>query len=164
VELEAATEARAALLQNLLELYAHDLSGIFDLKVDAEGRFGYPRLPLYWTEPDRRFAFLLRSGTDIAGFALICRGSPISDVPHCHDMAEFFVLRPYRRSGLGAQAAHLLWQHFRGPWTVRVAEGNRGGLAFWTSAISTYTANAYEATSQMVGARAWVHFSFRTPG
>jgi predicted acetyltransferase len=40
-------------------------------------------------------------------------------------------MRRYRRSGVGRQAAALLWRRFPGKWTVRVTEANRGGLAFW---------------------------------
>src|SRR3954469_7716061 len=98
--LDVATVKAAALLSNLLELYVHDMSAIFpDVRVGADGRFGYPKLPLYWSEPDRRFAFLIRCAGELAGFALVTRGSPVSDDPSALDVAEFFVLRRHRRSG-----------------------------------------------------------------
>ena len=31
----------------------------------ADGRFGYPRLALYWSEPERRFAFLIKWGAAV---------------------------------------------------------------------------------------------------
>jgi len=37
------------------------------------------QLPLYWSEPDRRFPFLVRCGHLLAGFAFVTRGSPVSD-------------------------------------------------------------------------------------
>jgi hypothetical protein len=51
VTLQPATVADAALLTNLLELYVHDLSEIFPVTIGADGRFGYPKLDLYWSEP-----------------------------------------------------------------------------------------------------------------
>ena len=43
------------------------------------------------------------------------------------DVAEFFVLRRYRRSGVGRSAAFLIWKHFPGTWTVRrVRRESRG--------------------------------------
>jgi hypothetical protein len=61
VTLDSATPADAALLSNLLELYTHDLSAAFpSVELGPDGRFGYGKLPLYWTEPDRRFPFLIR--------------------------------------------------------------------------------------------------------
>lgn len=91
------------LLSNLLELYIHDLSHVFThLEIGADGRFGYPKLPLYFSEPDRRFAYLIRQGPRTTGFALVTRGSPVVETPDVHDVAEFFVLRQYRRAGLAA--------------------------------------------------------------
>ncbi len=71
VALEPAAHSHAALLENLLELYSHDLSDVFSLEPGVDGRFGYEKLPLYWTEPKCRFPFLIRAGARLAGFA--CR-------------------------------------------------------------------------------------------
>jgi predicted acetyltransferase len=105
VALEVATPRDASVLSNLLELYAYDLSEIFPLELQPDGRFDYEQLPLYWSEPDRRFPFLIRCDARLAGFALVTRGSPASDDPADFDVAEFFVLRRYRRRGVGRQAA-----------------------------------------------------------
>lgn len=61
VTLDAAAPNDATLFGNLMELYIHDLSAVFpDVMLGPDGRFGYPKLPLYWSEPDRRFPFLIR--------------------------------------------------------------------------------------------------------
>ena len=60
VAVEPATLRNAAVLSNLLELYSHDLSDVFALEPGADGRFGYEKLPLYWSEPENRFPFPLR--------------------------------------------------------------------------------------------------------
>jgi predicted acetyltransferase len=87
--LEVATLSEAPLLANLLELYLHDLSVAFPaIQLGADGRFGYPWLPLYWSEPERRFPFLIREAGRVAGFALATRGSPASDDPTVFDVAE----------------------------------------------------------------------------
>ena len=110
VTLDSATLADAELLSNLLELYTHDLSAAFpNVQLGPDGRFGYDKLPRYWTEPDRRFPFLIRCDGRVAGFALATRGSPVVADPNVFDVAEFFVLRQYRRSGVGREAAFLLW-------------------------------------------------------
>ena len=59
----------------------------------------------------------------MAGFSFVTRGSPASDDPETLDVAEFFVLRGWRRSGVGRRAAPLLWDRLPGPWTVRVSTG-----------------------------------------
>lgn len=161
VALTPAAPSDAVLLSNLLELYIHDLSDIFThLEIGADGRFGYPKLPLYFAEPERRFAYLIRQGSHVAGFALVTRGSPVVEDPDVHDVAEFFVLRRYRRSGVGRRAATLMWQQFPGKWTVRVSEGNRAALAFWTRAVAEFAGGAATESTRAGQPHAWrvLHF------
>ena len=134
----------AALLSNLLELYIHDLSEVFPVKLGPDGRFGYDKLPIYWSEPHGRFAFLITCGGEIAGFALVTRGSPATSDPTDLDLAEFFVLRSYRRSGVGRRAAGLLWDQVRGNWVVRVSDANGAGLHFWRDVVREYAGDCVE--------------------
>jgi predicted acetyltransferase len=161
ITLEQATSADAELLSNLLELYIHDLSAVFaNIEPGPNGRFGYAKLPLYWAEPERRFAFLIRADARIAGFALVTRGSPASDDPNVFDVAEFFVLRRFRRSGVGRRAAALLWNQLPGAWIVRVSEGNRGALPFWASAIAEFTGGAPREERREGSPHPWRVYSF----
>lgn len=166
VTLDAATAVDAPLLGELLELYALELSAIFPNVVRGpDGRFGYPRLPLYWSEPDRRFAFVIRANGAVAGFALATRGSPAAVDPTVLDMAEFFVLRPYRRLGVGRLAARLLWRRLPGTWTVRVAERNEGGLAFWADVLQVEAPAATVTVTESVGpngSTSWRVYAFDT--
>ena len=71
VSLDPAALSEQSLLSNLLELYIHDLSVIFPhVELGSDGRFGYRSLPLYWTEPDRRFPFVIRCAGRVAGSIL----------------------------------------------------------------------------------------------
>lgn len=160
VRLSRATPDRAPLLQNLLELYVHDLSAIFPVEPGPDGRFGYERLPLYWSDPAARHAFVIESGGRVAGFALATRGSPASDDPTVLDVAEFFVLRGHRRAGVGRQAAKALWDELPGQWVVRVAEANRAGLAFWRATVREYTAGAFQENGRPGEPHAWRVFRF----
>jgi predicted acetyltransferase len=163
VTLHVATESDAPLLGNLLELYIHDLSDVFaGLEVGPDGRFGYRRLPLYWSQPGKRFPFLFRLDGRVAGFALVQRGSPVNANPDTLDVEEFFVLRQYRRAGVGREAAALLWNRLPGDWTVRVAEDNRGALPFWRDVIGKYTDGVASEASLLHDGRKWRVFSFRS--
>jgi predicted acetyltransferase len=161
VALKVAQVSDAALLSNLLELYIHDLSEAFpDIELGPDGRFGYSKLPGYWTEPERRFAFLITCDSRTVGFALATLGSPVSDDPDVFDVAEFFVLRAYRRSGVGRKAALLLWNRLRGSWTVRVSGGNAGACVFWRRIIAEYTNGAAIEFERPGGPHGWRVFSF----
>jgi len=65
------------ILANLLELYAHDFSEFRNLDIGEDGRFGYPSLPLYWSDPDRH-PFLLRVEGKWAGLVFVKKGSEVS--------------------------------------------------------------------------------------
>jgi len=98
VTVERAPESARPLLARLLELNAHDFSEIDGRDVREDGEFGYLYLDRYWAEPEDRQALLLRCDDAIAGMAMVRRGPP-------HQVAEFFILRKFRRRGVGRQAA-----------------------------------------------------------
>ncbi len=137
IELVRAAPEQESILANLLELYAHDFSEFHPLELGADGRFGYKHLPLYWNDPDR-YPFLIKVDGRLAGLALVKRGSEVSDRKAVWDVGEFFVVRAYRRKGIGMKVAHEMWRRFPGPWEVRVMQSNRPALHFWERAITNF--------------------------
>ncbi|MGH3281079.1 MAG: GNAT family N-acetyltransferase [Trebonia sp.] len=73
-----------------------------------------------------------------AGLALVFTGDP-------HDIAEFFVMRKYRRRGIGAEAVAQLFERFPGEWTVRQQLSNPAATTFWRKAIPYPFREAVEA-------------------
>jgi predicted acetyltransferase len=119
-------------LRRLIELYRYDFSEFDRSDVGPHGEFGYPYLDHYWTEPGRH-PFLVQVEGTWAGFALVREIPPF-------DMAEFFVMRKYRRSGLGREVALEIFRRFPGRWQVRELRSNPGAIAFWRTVIpSPYT-------------------------
>ena len=102
VTLDPAAPGEAGVLSNLLELYAHDLSEIFFLEFGADGRFGYEKLPLYWSETERRFrssAVPPTSSTDIRRDTMTIPG-PVFDQVNLVVRDMDATLAFYRRLGL----------------------------------------------------------------
>jgi predicted acetyltransferase len=147
----------------LLELYAHDFSEFHHIELGADGRFGYRRLPLYWSEPGRH-PFLVRMDGNLAGLVLVKRGSEISGNENVWDMAEFFVVRGYRRRGIGTEIAHDVWRRFPGFWEVRVMESNGPARHFWERAISAFTGETIHPVRVEKGGQGWHLFSFESKG
>ncbi|WP_252183537.1 GNAT family N-acetyltransferase [Rossellomorea vietnamensis] len=56
-----------------------------------------------------------------------------------YSMAEFFVMKKYRRSGLGRVAAVQLFNRFRGEWEVSQIKRNQPAKKFWRSMIEEFT-------------------------
>jgi predicted acetyltransferase len=126
-EVVEAAESDKSVLRQLLELYQYDFSELDGEDVDVHGLYGSGNLDAYWIDPDRH-PFLFRVDGRWAGFALVRSGTP-------HDMAEFFVMRKYRRSGVGTELARALFARFPGQWQVRQMSFNPAATSFWQQAI-----------------------------
>lgn len=154
-----ATQDQQPILENLIELYAHDFSEMADLQLNSNGRYGYTPLPLYWQQPNRH-PFLVTVDDRLAGFALVKQGSEISEDKDIWDVAEFFIVRRYRRHGIGKVVAHEIWRTFPGRWEVRVLERNQTGLAFWNRAIASFAGTSVTAAVSNINNNLWHVFSF----
>lgn len=134
------------IIERLVQLYLHDFSGLASAgdpfgKVDDRGRFAYAHLDRYWQDGERE-ALLFRLGGDLAGFALVNAWSA-SGLGTQKAMAEFFVLRKYRRAGLGTRAAIEVIQRHPVSWEIAVAGYNQPALQFWSSV--TKSLHGFEA-------------------
>jgi predicted acetyltransferase len=145
IELQKAAYSDKSILRNLLELCQHDYSEHNGQEIDEHGLFGYSYLDNYWTEPGRH-AFLIRAEGRLAGFALV-RSIGAEDGQPIYSMAEFFILRKYRRKGIGRNVAFRLFDQFSGRWQVSQEPGNRPAQAFWREVISAYTGGQYDEFS-----------------
>ncbi len=163
VEVIPATSEQQPILVHLLELYAHDFSEFHDMELNADGRFGYTKLPLYWLEPNRH-PFLVMADRKLAGLVLVKKGSEISGDDAVWDVAEFFVVRRYRRRGIGTEIAHTIWSRFPGRWEVRVMESNHTADHFWERAIAEFVSKPIPSTRVEKEGKFWRLFSFNSAG
>lgn len=124
-------------LRNLVELYMYDFSELSDRDESDHGLFGYRYLDHYWTEPDRH-PFLIRVEGKLAGFVLV-RSRRRDDAGFESSIAEFFVMRKYRRRGVGRIAARRVFDMFPGRWEVTQLNDNVAARSFWRGVIAGYT-------------------------
>ncbi len=108
IEIVKATLEQKPILSNLLELYTYDFTEFSDFEIGVNGLYGYSYLPLYWTEADR-YPYLIYVEGKLAGFVLVQKGSPISEDKGIWDIAEFFIMKKYRRKQIGSYVALDLW-------------------------------------------------------
>lgn len=161
IELTSATPEQQPILANLFELYAHDFSEFYDLELGPDGRFGYAHLPLYWREAGRR-PFLLKVDGNWAGFVLVKKGSGVTGNEAVWDVAEFFILRRYRRRRIGTEVAHQLWRRFPGTWEVRVMQSNVSAQHFWECVISAFTGAPVNSVRVDHNGDHWSLFTFES--
>jgi len=139
LKVSVALASEREILARLMQLYQHDFSEFARADqswgdVDADGLFSYIYLDTYWVE-ERRKPFLFRVNDKLAGFAFINGWSNSGRaVDWC--MSEFFVMRKYRRCGLGRDAAHWIIRGHPGVWEIPVASYNLPAAAFWKNVVA----------------------------
>jgi predicted acetyltransferase len=135
-------------IDNLLQLYLYDWSEMLGTDVNALGRFDVKwlhKISIYWEEPIRH-PFLVKVDGNLAGFALVCESSQLSDDTEITDMREFFIMRKYRRARVGERAATRIFDMFPGKWEVREEARNVPAQHFRRAVIDSYTGGRYEET------------------
>jgi len=127
-------------MKQMLEFYVYEFSVYEDLDIDENGYFGYSNFNRYWEEPDR-FPFVVRSDGKLAGFVFVNKATYIPSNEWA--IGEFFIMRKYRRRGIGKQAAFSIFDKYLGKWEVREIEANKEAHQFWIKVISEYTNGQY---------------------
>ena len=155
--LTAVTDAERPLLARLLQFYLYDFSELDHADVDEAGCFAYEWLDLYGTKPGYH-ALLLRVRGRPAGFVLLEERSS-DDNPDAHYVAEFCVLRAYRRGGYGTAMARTLFDRYPGRWWIEEVAPNGAAQAFWRRVVAGYTGGRY---SEHVGDRGEIVQQFDT--
>ena len=163
VTLDRAGAGAVPVLRRLMQLYLYDLGTIDGWDIAPDGRFGNARsIERFWRERGRR-SFFIHVGAPLAGFALIHDRAHFAGAG-THEISEFFVLRKYRRRGVGRQAAVRLFDLFPGPWEIAELASNVGAQAFWREVIAGYTRGAFQDTERTDGDWRGRVQGFRAPG
>lgn len=123
----------------MLELYQYELSDIWHQDLDAQGRYGYDLSRHKLAE--RFFAHVAVEGTQYVGFALVAPAAVTRSEGWW--MEQFFVLKHYRRFGVGRKLAQHVFLSHPGLWEVGQMPANAAARDFWRSVIDTVTAGQF---------------------
>ena len=133
VAITPATDDQKPLIANLVQLYLYDMTESMPFPVGPDGRFAYDFFNRFW-----RFPYLIHADQEIAGFAFVIDECPLTGRTPCWFMAEFFVLRAYRRRSVGQGALAAMLQRHPGEWHIGVPQANRPAQQFWSRALAAY--------------------------
>ena len=143
VTLDEAGPGDVSTLRRLMQLYLYEIGSDDGWDIGADGLYGNAeRIERFWSEPGCH-AFLIRVAGVLAGFALVNDRAWFAGAG-TREINEFFVLRRYRRRGVGACVATRLFDRFPGRWEVVQMASNTGAQAFWRVVIARYTGGAFE--------------------
>jgi predicted acetyltransferase len=149
VQLEVSTVAygEKSILGNLMQYYLYELNPEPGKEFDDKGQLNYSYLDHYWVEPDR-YPYLVRADGRLAGFALLKKGTYFpQQVPielQGMQVAEFFIVKGFRRQGAGSKVAVNLFARFPGRWEIAQEAGNLAGQAFWRAVLEGYCGGKFK--------------------
>lgn len=134
IELLATTADQAPLIRNLYQFYAYESSDWEQEDVEVDGRFYIhdAHLQRYWQAAGWG-AYLVLADNFIAGFVLVER----SELPgiEAFELADLFILKKYRRQGIGRAVALQLLSG-EGDWLLRCYAQDAPAVAFCNAVLA----------------------------
>jgi predicted acetyltransferase len=144
IEIDTVPHEKKHILRNMLELYFHDMSEFDDeedrLELNDAGLYGYKYLDYYWTQ-EGRFAYIVTVDGHLAGLSLIrtCEMTPVT-----FEVAEFFILKKYRKTGVGTALIARLFTLHKGHWVIDTAIKNTVAQNFWRNCVINANSSGFE--------------------
>jgi predicted acetyltransferase len=128
-------------LENLGQLYQHDLSQAYRRLPNPDGTFNNRRLDLFLAGADPKArAWLIIVAGRLGGFVMT---GPAPD--GSMSVSDFFIVRALRRTGVGREAARQAIAMTPGRWSIGFQTYNPGAQPFW-SQVATDAAGDTWAT------------------
>ncbi len=142
-EIQEVKEQDKEVIYNLMQLYTYELSFFEDETTDFKlldsGLYVMSKyVEMYWTS-DKRHPYILKCDNELAGFVLARYNEDGKN-----EIAEFFVLNKYRRSGAGKFMANEMFELYKGPWEVRTLLKNERAQSFWRNVIREFSNDNFE--------------------
>ena len=138
------------ILENLMELYLHDLSAFSEeLKINEKGKFGYEGLQFYLSEEDLG-AFFIYADEELCGFALLNSGKYVP-IGVDYSIHEFFIAKYFRKKGVGKRATKLIFENYPGRYKIEQLSRNIRAIEFWRNVYKEYDIEYNEMTETSDG-------------
>jgi len=141
VTIRRAVPTDEPVIERLLQLYEYDASDTYGADLAEDGRYHVMDLARLW-QPDYE-VHLIGVESRLAGFAFVAHHASYLDGAPTWLIDEFFVLRKYRRCGVGSHVARALFDGHPGRWELGQLEEHTDAQAFWRAAIGRYTGGGY---------------------
>ncbi|MCE5172503.1 GNAT family N-acetyltransferase [Paenibacillus profundus] len=133
VVVSRATQYDRKLIENLLQFYIYDFTEFTSASILENGSYNtMPDLDSYWNNLNGNHPYLIKVNDEIAGFILT---KEKEETRKYNYLAHFFILRKFRRLGIGSKAAEHVLKIFKGEWELYQLENNIPAQKFWDRII-----------------------------
>ena len=153
IELKKVKEEEYSKLENIFQLYLHELSAFFPAPFNSETcKYEYD-LKKY-VNNDKNISFFIIEDNNIKGFLLL-------DIleNNTYEISETFILNNYKKRNIGTTATIKLFDMYKGNWIVKAVPNSPVAERFWTKTISNYTNDNYKKIHTGKYNRAEFYFS-----
>jgi predicted acetyltransferase len=132
VVVSKASQNDRKLLENLLQLYIYDFTEFTGGPLPLNGLYNImPDFESYWIQQGNH-PFIIKVNGEMAGFILT---KEIDEDRKYNCLAHFFVLRKFRRMGIGRRAAEQIFRDSKGEWELNQLLKNVPAQKFWDKVI-----------------------------
>lgn len=151
IKIEKINKSERNLLENLMQLYLHDLSKYFPIDFNSQNcKYDYD-LSKYF---DENYAYFIKEDNNILGFILVDNNKNNN-----YEISEIFVLNNYKGKKIGEKAVDKIFDTYKGNWTIKAVPLSPLAESFWNKTINTYTKGNYKNAHTGKYSRAEFYFS-----
>ncbi len=142
------------LLENLLQLYLHDISYYFPMEfIEEKGLYNCPFDINKFFNSATNIAFFIKESDKLVGFIFL----EITDDLNIID--EMFILNQKKGKGIGKKAVFQIFDKHKNNWLIRSLPCSKPAENFWNKTIKEYTKDNYQI--ERIGNYDRAVFSFR---
>jgi predicted acetyltransferase len=137
--------AKKEILKNLMTLYLHDLSEFSnEININQEsGLFEFDVFDLFF-EKEGLTPFFIVHEKNVIGFILLQSGPYSNQEFADYVLNSFFILKKYRRRGLGREACREFFNKFPGRYAIGQLLNNKPAILYWKNIYKTFNIDFYE--------------------
>lgn len=130
-ELKQIDNQNLNILENLFQLYIHDISRELPWDCNDGGVFEAYSLK-DWLENKENFGYLIYVEDKLAGFVMVDREFKVlTDQSTAYNLSEIFVLNNYKGKGLASKVVKQVFDMYKGNWECRPVPKSISALTFW---------------------------------
>ena len=140
IKLYRADKTEKSIIRKMIELYLYDFSEYNLADINEHGEYGYDRLDDYWTD-NSRYPYIINYKGKKCGFAFVREIFEKDEM--INNIAEYFIMRKYRKKGIGRYIAFKIFSMNKGKWQINVLDCNKPAIIFWENIIKEHSKNDY---------------------
>lgn len=130
-ELKQINKHNLNVLENLFQLYIHDISRELPWDCNDGGTFEAYSLK-DWLNNQENFGYLVYVQGKLAGFVMIDKEFKILENQiNNYDLSEIFILNNYKGKGLASKVVKQVFDMYKGNWECRPVPNSISALTFW---------------------------------